>query len=953
MKLSLLFASLASLLIVLIAWPIGGNYPHVSTATIAIGLLMVILALIGQSFPVQNSSRPPKLTSDGHSATESGRRQRFNWIWIMVVLGTAYAAIQVVPGIGDTVAGMIRTTDADLTNPQLASFGVVASDNGGTISAYPAASRLRLTELLGAVAIFFASFSMLTTKRAIKIVFIASVITGVAIGFVGVIQKLAGNGKVLWVYEMLHDGGFPFGPFVNKNSAGGFLLACLSGAVFVLALQLFSWRPFNPAVDSERSLRWPDGDSNGKIGPIKRILGFIAGLKTQHLYMFAAFAFIGFSIVATLSRGATFALATAAAISIIFLSTVNRWVLVFALMIACAGVGLAFYAEQSDVVTRRLETITDISNATAPRMLHWEESWPYIKSNLVTGAGIGTHAYMYLPDQERHFNKWFIHAENVYLETLGELGVAGLVILLTVILLCIGASWRLFRSVDPLDRATGVAGMCLIWGQAISAFADFGIYSPANFAIVGVLLGAVTGRAAVLPAKTAASSAETQGKMPAIRTRQFRIAVLTLVAVGCVWAIRESHGAECTHHAARIIKQYKRSSGTKDEQLDLAGWLLARAAAIRPDDSETHYQTGEYHVARYRQAVLGLIVHEESNDSTDVQDSGNELNSGDATESPAVTQSTEPTPSSSFVDRAPQITSTEQGWPVTSLATLHRFAHTARRLDSVAYQELTSAPEVRDHLQNAWQSFLEAEKNCHVLAKTQFRLAELSIVMEMGLTEQARIAETINRTPKNSKVLYDCGVLAINAGDVNETTRLWKECLSYSRVFEEEIVQFGRAELPMKMFFEEVLRQDPEELLRISRKYFSLPEQTLSQRLLLVHTKRLIDISDLPSPEKFFLTAEAQRMSGVPASAAKSYALALEGEEIRVEWRFKYARTLHQLKQYDEAVKQLNICGRRPSRLQARIARLLTQIKRERKRESPVTTPDNDIPAGEITIDES
>jgi len=52
-------------------------------------------------------------------------------------------------------------------------------------------------------------------------------INGVAIAFFGLVQQLTWNGRLFWQVP-LEQGGEPFGPFVDRNHAGGFLTLCLA-----------------------------------------------------------------------------------------------------------------------------------------------------------------------------------------------------------------------------------------------------------------------------------------------------------------------------------------------------------------------------------------------------------------------------------------------------------------------------------------------------------------------------------------------------------------------------------------------------------------------------------------------------------------------------------------------------------------------------------------------------
>lgn len=867
-------------------WIIGGNYPYVRTVLIAGAAVLCFLALIKQLF--------------GNEQT------RFPLLWAVLFIGSAYAVFQATPGS----ASILENVGIQLPT------NYVMSEPGNTISAYPSASRERIVELLAGIAIFFASSCFLYRRKSITTVMLTAVIVGVLIGFVGIVQNLSWNGKILWVYE-LSMGGFPFGPFVNKNNAGGFLLACFSAATFIVSYQLIVWRPYG-SNDSSKSQYFGSNRSN----PLKSLAGVVAGLQTRHLYSLTGMAFIAAAIVASLSRGATAALVVSTASCMVLLSSINRWVVVVMLFVAIGVFGLMAYSEQSDSVVAQAETMTDLSTAAAPRLLHWNDALPYVKENVLFGSGPGTYPYLYIAHQERHFERWFRHAENVYLETLGEMGVVGLTTLLLAIILFFVVCWRLFKQPQEFDRALGVAGFCLMIGQAIAWFFDFGIYHPPNMAIVATLAGVVIGRHGYL-------TSQESGK-PGLAWKLATVPVLGVVCVACVFSVFESQAIEALAESKRLMAKYVDSSGREEAILDQVQTKLEFAKKIRPDDSELLFQLGEYHSNRYRSVAVQRLVAEAREALEQLEQAQAEQATSEAvSESP--TELAANTGTNLQDNPVNGMNSLEGAWPVTSLSTLHRLAHITKRFPDELHQ-LRNSAEVKTHLQAAWDAYTDAEKACHSLPKTEFRLAQLSILIDDGKTEWEHLEKALMRMPTDSQLLYDCGLLAIHTGKPDETARMWAQCLSYTRRFEEPIVQFAKQELSMKQFFEQVLPQDPFELLRIAKKYFGGVEQTLSQRLLLVHTRRLADKYDLPEKDKYYLRAESERLSGDLPSAAKSYKLALDIDPSETNWRLSYARVLHKLGQYDDAIKQLKTCQLQSRRKNATYSRLIKLIQRDRKR---------------------
>ena len=134
----------------------------------------------------------------------------------------------------------------------------------------------------------------------------------------------------------------------------------------------------------------------------------------------------------------------------------------------------------------------------------------------------------------------------------------------------------------------------------------------------------------------------------------------------------------------------------------------------------------------------------------------------------------------------------------------------------------------------------------------------------------------------------------------------------------------------MKRLFEELLPQNPDNLIHVARKYFQRPELTLPKKFLLIHTKRVISKTDLSDADRFYFLAEAERLSEEYSPAVENYRKALELKPAETMWRFEYAKCLHETGQYDEAIRQLKKCELENARLGSSIEKLLNKIRRDR-----------------------
>ena len=177
---------------------------------------------------------------------------------------------------------------------------------------------------------------------------------------------------------------------------------------------------------------------------------------------------------------------------------------------------------------------------------HWIDAIPFAKNNWLLGCGNGTYRLV-SPSFDSFFStKTFAHAESVYIETLIEMGVGGLLLLLIALVLCTVASVRLTYRKDAFDRALGIAGIICLVGQILAAALDFGIYQPANAVALAALMGGVVGRAAASPTKRSGSrSTEQDDATPPSSIQKFAaLGLLLFAAIAAGWASYESFGIE-------------------------------------------------------------------------------------------------------------------------------------------------------------------------------------------------------------------------------------------------------------------------------------------------------------------------------------------------------------------------------------------------------------------------
>ena len=97
-----------------------------------------------------------------------------------------------------------------------------------TRTIYAPNTRKSLAQLSMAVGACLLAMQLFSRLR-IKWLMLGLAGTGVLLAIFGMVQKLQWDGRIYWTYPVANAS--PFGPFVNRNNAGGFLNLCVAGCV--------------------------------------------------------------------------------------------------------------------------------------------------------------------------------------------------------------------------------------------------------------------------------------------------------------------------------------------------------------------------------------------------------------------------------------------------------------------------------------------------------------------------------------------------------------------------------------------------------------------------------------------------------------------------------------------------------------------------------------------------
>ena len=259
----------------------------------------------------------------------------------------------------------------------------------------------------------------------------------------GILQHLTFNGKLFW-FRTLRYGGYPFGPYVNRNHFAGFAELLIPLALVPLVL--------------------------GKV-------------RRERLFLVAIFAMVPIiALLLSASRGGI--VSFAAELAMLFLLLLvrrvrSRHMLVGGTIVLCAVLGVSWIGVEK--VLQRFSGEHSLDVTVGKRASMRLDTWRIFMDHPVIGTGMGTLQQVFPPYETLYDSKVVNHTHNDYLEVLAESGVLGGV--------C--CAWflgiLLFESLKGLadlggsfGSALNLSGLVSCGGLLVHSLVDFNLRIPAN-----------------------------------------------------------------------------------------------------------------------------------------------------------------------------------------------------------------------------------------------------------------------------------------------------------------------------------------------------------------------------------------------------------------------------------------------------------------------------------------
>jgi len=711
------------------------------------------------------------------------------------------------------------------------------ADSVAPISLHPSATRLQSAWLAVAALLVLLGARFFADRRSLAWFGVALAVNSAAVAVLGISQQLLGDSRLFFLVEPA-EMTTGFASYVNHSNAAGFLLMGLAAGI-----GCWLSRPNRPRPT------WALGlialSAAGLLCSLSRS-GFLA----------AACGILVLGLVSLASRVSR-----------------RQWAGLAASLVL--AVGVIAWAGQSGLVTHRLASLVDNSAVPDQRLAHWNDSLNAAPRFLLAGSGLGSYRYAYLPFETTATDEWFYYAENQYLQALFEAGLPGLSLLLLGLGLSLAAAYRLMVSAtEPLDRGFAAAYIFGLSAQAVHAGFDFGLYLPANMAILALATGALFGRLFVL--------------FPALH---FRTAIgwpgparpATAMAVVLVLLAESLFPAFETHAVARVTSaRHQLRAALADPDLtasahEAAAYNFSRAIECRWDDPEAHRTAAEAFIELYRRRTSKLL----------------------AAERPELKASHH----------------AETQHHLSDPAVLGRFV--SRRLaagDAQALDIYREDPIVKETLVPATRHLWLARRHGPLLAGVHLRLAELAfLVVDPAEGPNPFLVPLERLAGHRPNLWFRIGQIAFDARDDSTALRAWRRALISRqhppRQLITHVLDSAESRWPGSQIVEHLLPSRPALLMDLAADRYAGERHRQMRTAVLQRTRQLLLAHRGSAAETCYLQGRFEALHDRPRVALVSFQKSIAMTPVDPRVRFELARTLDKLGRRREAFEQARLCA--------------------------------------------
>ena len=446
-------------LVVLSPWPFGSVHWTTIAAITLIGLgVSLVVGLLS--------------LRRGHSLVSPRATAPLAALW-------ALGSLQLVP-LPRAVLAVVAPGPAAVWYPANAAAAAVLGPGPRPISIYPEATIRWLTFSAAAVGLALVAGPALRSRRVLLRVAVTVTLGGALVAGYGLVARLVFANRLFGVLAVPTVA--PFGPFVSKNHFAGYveMVACLA---LGLAVGL--------ADEARHGADWLSWLESRRAGWIVAAFGVAALLVL--------------AVPVSLSRGGVVSLAAGlVAFALVRVSTRDgdrspspiqgsapvvrpRSTLVWTALVLVA-VAAATAAVLPEEARARVRTMGHLDQAGSYRLSTWRDSLRLAASSPVVGSGLGAFADALPRFKSAAEDLRIEHAENDYLELLGETGLAGAALAALALAWAAAGAWRRIAA-EPhrLSRGLRAGALAGLAALLVHSAVDFNLRIPSN-ALLAVLL---------------------------------------------------------------------------------------------------------------------------------------------------------------------------------------------------------------------------------------------------------------------------------------------------------------------------------------------------------------------------------------------------------------------------------------------------------------------------------
>ncbi|HET7108867.1 MAG TPA: O-antigen ligase family protein [Candidatus Acidoferrum sp.] len=266
---------------------------------------------------------------------------------------------------------------------------------------------------------------------------------GFFVSVFGILQHLTFNGKLYW-FRVMRYGGYPFGPYVNRNHFAGFAEILIPVALVPLVL-----------------------------GKVRRERLFLVGL-------FAAVPIVALLLSASRGGIVSFAVQMVILFSLLLVRRLqSRYMLVGGVVVLCAILAVSWIGVQEVLQRFSSYQTVDVSMDKRASMRH--DTWRIFLDHPGLGTGLGTIQLVFPPYESLYDAKIVNHAHNDYLEALAETGVPGALCCLWFLAILFVESIKGLKDLGgSFGAALNLSGLVGCCGLLVHSLVDFNLHIPAN-----------------------------------------------------------------------------------------------------------------------------------------------------------------------------------------------------------------------------------------------------------------------------------------------------------------------------------------------------------------------------------------------------------------------------------------------------------------------------------------